>query len=282
MEKFAILGHPVAHSLSPVMHEANFKSLGYDGSYERFDVVPEDLASTVERLKSEGYRGLNITVPHKIHVIDSLTAIDESVRRYGACNTVRFEKDGGTTGFNTDVIGFIEGLNANGCPLQGKRVAILGCGGAGSALAFACCYEGADAVTVCARNEAKAKDLADKLEKLGTAAKISIAVSQSANKGADDPWTKSATEADLVVNATPLGIREGDPSALPSEAFHPGQFVYDIVPVKTFPPTAAAARKAGATAFDGLQFLAGQGAAAFKLWTGLEADKLSMLKAIGG
>lgn len=282
MEKFAILGHPVAHSLSPVMHAANFKSLGYDGSYERFDVAPENLASTIQRLESEGYRGLNITVPHKINVIDSLTAIDDSVRRYGACNTVRFEKDGGITGFNTDVIGFIEGLKANGCPLAGKRVSILGCGGAGSALAFACCYEGASAVTVCARNETKAKALADKLKQLGTGAEISIAISQSGIKGANDPWTNAAIESDLVVNATPLGIREGDPSALPPEAFRPGQFVYDIVPVKTFPPTAATARKAGATAFDGLQFLAGQGAAAFKLWTGLEADKQAMLKAIGG
>ena len=90
----------------------------------------------------------------------------------------------------------------------------------------------------------------------------------------------AAEGAEIVVNATPMGLHEGEPSALPPSAFHPGQFVLDIVPTVHFPPTAAAARAAGAEAADGLEFLVGQGAKSFELWTGLVADRAAMLKAI--
>ena len=139
--KFAVIGHPVAHSLSPKMHQANFKAIGFDGTYEEFDVAPEDVASFVREKQREGYAGLNVTVPHKLAVIPLLDHVDVSVARYGACNTLKFEADGTITGYNTDVIGFVEGLAAHGFALTGKRVFIVGCGGAGSALATACCYE---------------------------------------------------------------------------------------------------------------------------------------------
>ena len=94
-------------------------------------------------------------------------------------------------------------------------------------------------------------------------------------------WGEAAKEADLVVNATPMGLHPGEPSALPPACFHPGQFVLDIVPTVTFPPTAAAARAAGATATDGLDFLVGQGAKSFELWTGREAPIDAMKRALG-
>ena len=271
MKKFAVIGHPVAHSLSPRMHEANFKALGFAASYEKFDVPPENLAEFVRTKAKEGYLGLNVTIPHKVEVINLLNKLDESVVRYGACNTVKFEQDGTITGYNTDVIGFVASLAAHGISLPGKRVVILGCGGAGAALATACVYEGAAEVKVAAQHVANAERLVAKLHEIGREASLSaILTSDSA----------AAREADLIVNATPVGLKPDDKSVLPREAFRPGQFVLDIIPTGQTPPTAALAIEAGAAAADGLEFLVAQGAESFRIWTGLEADQSAMLAAI--
>ena len=257
--KFAVIGHPVAHSLSPKMHQANFKAIGFDGTYEKFDVAPEDVEAFVRAKQREGYAGLNVTVPHKLAVM--------SVARYGACNTLKFEADGTITGYNTDVIGFVEGLAGHGFTLAGKRVFIVGCGGAGSALATASCYEKAASLVLADLDAARVETLAAKLRALNLGTAVEVC-------GPD--WGAAAAQAELVVNATPMGLHPGEPSALPPACFHPGQFVLDIVPTVTFPPTAAAARAAGATATDGLDFLVGQGAKSFELWTGVAADRAAM------
>ncbi len=275
--RFAVLGHPVAHSLSPLIHAANFRAVGFDGSYGKFDVPPEGLREAIDRLQGEGYLGLNITVPHKIAVIGLLDGLDESVTRYGACNTVKFEADGSRTGYNTDVIGFVEGLAAHGFSIRGRRVLVLGCGGAGTAIATCACYEGAAEVKVAARRAESVASLVSRLESLH-AQRPSTKVF-----GVSDIslWGAAAREADLVVNATPVGLRPGDPPVLPQGCFRPGQFEFDTVPTKEFPPTASAALAAGAEAADGLEFLVAQGAKAFELWTGLAADRRAMLAAVG-
>lgn len=282
MKKFAVLGHPVAHSLSPTMHAANMASIGFEGTYEKFDVDPADLPAAVKRLQAEGYSGLNITVPHKIAVIDLLDKKDESVVRYGACNTIKFESDGTLTGYNTDVIGFVTGLAAHGFSLKDKKVVIIGCGGAGSALAACTCYEGAAELKVADLRAESVTNLVEKLNKLNLGTKVSglEVLDGTASDAQKAIWGEAAREADLVVNATPMGLHEGEPSALPPECFHAGQFVLDIVPTKTFPPTATAAVKAGATATDGLEFLVGQGAKSFELWTGVTADRKAMQESI--
>ncbi len=281
--KFAVIGHPVAHSLSPTIHAANFKAIGFDGTYEKFDVAPEDVESFVREKQREGYAGLNVTVPHKLAVIPLLDHVDESVARYGACNTLKFEKDGTITGYTTDVIGFVEGLRANGFELAGKSVFIVGCGGAGSALATACCYEKAASLVLADLDDARVAALAEKLNALATGTRVTALAAPHADATMDERkevWGKAAAVAELVVNATPMGLHPGEPSALPPECFHAGQFVLDIVPTVTFPPTAAAARAAGATATDGLDFLVGQGAKSFELWTGLHADRVAMRAAL--
>ncbi len=289
--KFAVIGHPVAHSLSPKMHAANFAAIGFDATYEKFDVAPEDVAAFVRAKRDEGYRGLNITVPHKLAVIPLLDHVDESVARYGACNTIRFEDDGTLTGFNTDVIGFVTGLAAHGYSLAGRTVFIVGCGGAGSALATACCYEKAAELTVADLDAPRITELVQKLTALntGTVVHALLPVPEAAPGtgvcGADLDaskrlWGAAAERAEIIVNATPMGLHEGEPSALPPSAFHSGQFVLDIVPTVHFPPTATAARAAGADASDGLEFLVGQGAKSFELWTGVVADRAAMLRVL--
>ena len=288
MKKFAVLGHPVAHSLSPTMHAANFASIGFDATYEKFDVEPEKLADFIKQKQAEGYSGLNITVPHKIAVIPLLDRLDESVKRYGACNTIKFEEDGTLSGYNTDVIGFVTGLAAHGFSIKGKKVVIIGCGGAGSALATCACYEGAAELKVADLRAESVKNLVDKLTALTTTGELAGGTKVSGlavldGTASDEQkaiWGEAAKGADLVVNATPMGLHPGEPSALPPSCFHAGQFVLDIVPTKEFPPTATAAVKAGATATDGLEFLVGQGAKSFEIWTGVTADRKAMLAAI--
>ena len=282
MKKFAVIGHPVAHSLSPTMHAANFRSLGYDATYEKFDVAPVNLAAFVREKQREGYAGLNVTVPHKIAVIPLLDRTDESVARYGACNTLKFEPDGTIAGYNTDVIGFVTGLAAHGFSLAGKKVVIIGCGGAGSALAACTCYEGAAELKVADLRGAAVTALVEKLTALGLGTRVSglDVLDGTASDAQKAVWGAAAEAADLIVNATPMGLHPGEPSALPPSCFHAGQFVLDIVPTKEFPPTAAAAVRAGATATDGLEFLVGQGAKSFEIWTGVTADRAAMLEAI--
>ena len=257
------------------MHAANFASLSLDATYEKFDVEPGDVARFVAGKRREGYAGLNVTVPHKREVVSALDRLDESVERYGACNTVKFEADGSATGYNTDVAGFLSSLAAHGFSVAGKRVFVVGCGGAGSALATACAYENAASVALANRTPETAFALAERLRAIPGGTIVAALPGRAS-------WADAANEADLVVNATPAGLREGDESALPAEAFRPGQFVLDIVPTKRFPPTAALAEKMGAEAVDGLEFLVAQGAESFKIWTGLEADREAMLRAARG
>ena len=278
--KFAVIGHPVAHSLSPRMHAANFAAIGFDGAYGKFDVEPGDLLEAVRTFAREGYLGLNVTVPHKEAVIGALDKVDESVMRYGACNTVKFERDGTISGWNTDVDGFLSCLEARGFSLKGAKVFIIGLGGAGAALATACCIEGASSLSLAARSEGRAARLAERLS--GAANGTCLRALSPALEGGGHiaEWSESAYEADIVVNATPLGLKAGDPSALPASAFRKGQFVLDIVPTAGFPPTAALAASVGAEAVDGLEFLVGQGAKSFEIWTGLKADRKSMMAAL--
>ena len=264
MLKFAVIGHPINHSLSPKMHAANFKALSIDAEYEKFDVLPEDLISFVRAKRDEGYRGLNVTIPHKIAVIDALDNIDKSVEEYGSCNTIRFEEDGKISGFNTDITGYIDVLKRQNFDLSGKRVVILGCGGAGGALAAASLRSGAAEVLVGARRRESEDRLLERLAKIPSSCHIGRFCASD---------LETARAADLVVNATPLGLKEDDPSPLPQEAFRPGQLVLDIIPLQRLPPMAKSAKTAGAIALDGLDFLVAQGAESFKIWMNQEANR---------
>ncbi len=269
--KAAVIGHPVAHSLSPVMHSANLKALSLSGEYGKVDVEEKDLGAFIAKCRSEGYTGLNITVPHKVAVMRYLTRLDESVRRYGSCNTVKFCEDGAIEGYNTDVAGFLQCLASHGVSIAGRKCRIIGCGGAGGAIAKACVYEGADEVGVSARRDESMESLRHELEALCAKTKLLKVPPGDC---------RAMRAADIIVNATPVGLKPGDGSVLQAECFRPGQFVLDIIPTRTLPPTAALARACGADAAGGLEFLVEQGARAFEIWTGLRADRAAMATAL--
>ena len=256
------------------MHTASFRAIGYDGVYEAFDVSPEELPAAMRRFAAEGYLGVNCTIPHKEAVLPLVSRLDASAVRCAAVNTVKFAPDGTTTGYNTDCDGFRLSLEESGFSFTGRRVVLLGAGGAARAVAVACLGAGCAALAVANRTRPKAEALAEAVAGIGTA-------SVSALGGADDPETRKAMrDADLIVNATSIGLNPRDPSAVPPEALRHGQTVCDIIPVRRETATLAAARAAGAKAVGGLGMLVHQGAAAFRIWTGLEPDVPAMFKAV--
>jgi shikimate dehydrogenase len=270
--RFAVFGHPVAHSLSPAMHNANFRALGLDAVYERRDVVEADLAANLGDFRSGG---VNCTLPLKRAAYDICDRLDESARRFGVVNTLRFDADGGLTGFNTDGIGFLRDLEESlGCSPAGRSVLVFGCGGAGRAIAITCACAGARAVALANRTPERMTALAAEL------ADRAPGVPVRQTSGDAQAWTAACRDADLVVQCTSLGLHDGDPFPLGADAFYRGQKVYDLVYTTPVTPIMRAAQAAGAATQNGLGMLIHQGAASFTIWTGLQADLAAMRAAL--
>jgi shikimate dehydrogenase len=276
MYRFGIFGHPIHHSLSPRMHGASFKSLGLEATYEAFDVEFTQLRQQLEFCLKAGFTGLNITIPHKTAIIPMLTRVDALAAHVGAVNTIHFEGDGVMTGYNTDIIGFQEDLR-EGCGVTpvDKRVLVLGCGGAGRAITFACAGASeiylADPMTE--RAEILARDMQVEKQRHSRVATVHILPPQQQS------WAEIAPSCDLIVHCTPAGLKPEDTSVLPISSFRPGQTVYDLV-TNPNPPTLATALTAGAKGTNGIGMLVRQGAASFKIWTGRDADIAAMRAAI--
>lgn len=258
MLRFAVIGHPVAHSLSPRIHAANFRALGIEAAYDAVDVASADLAAALRRFAADGLRGINVTVPHKVAVMDLVDRVDSAAAEAGAVNTVLFAPDGSTAGFNTDMAGFLHPLKSCGFPFAGAKVLVLGAGGASRAVVAACRAAGCASLTQANRTARPG------MLQLGS-----------------EECLAAARAADLVVNATTVGLREGDPCVIDAGAFRAGQLVYDLIPVARETATLAAARAAGARTLDGLGMLAAQAAESFRIWTGRMADLSAMLSALG-
>jgi len=291
--RFALLGHPVNKSLSPKMHGASFRALGIQAEYTLIDVLPEDFARQLDICRKEGFTGVNVTFPHKIAAFNLMTRVDPIAQSAGAVNTVRFDADG-CTGFNTDIIGFLASLQEDcGITPEGKRVLVFGCGGAGRAVALGCVQSGASEIALADCDEAKAQQLAKDLARVpGNRSricllnveswKLNVECSNSAERTSNIQHSTFNIQqfADIIVHCTPAGLHADDVSPLPPEAFRAGQVLYDVVYAQTVTPTMRIAQAAGAKTANGLGMLIHQGAAAFKIWTGLDADIQAMKKEI--
>lgn len=274
--RFGLFGHPVKHSLSPVMHEASFLALGLQAEYVCFDVPPEELSARLEFCRREGFNGLNVTIPHKEAVVPLMNKLDATARLFGAVNTVRMDAHG-YTGYNTDTLGFLADLKeSRGVTPEGLRVMIVGCGGAGRALAIACAREGAVELGISDKIASKAEVLAEDI-----AERLPDAVTQvEVLSGEPEVWARYGRECDLIVHCTSAGLHAGDGSPIPVEAFHDGQLLYDLVYTARMTPTMRVAQSAGADVLNGIGMLMHQGAAAFNIWTGLDADTKAMRSAL--
>ena len=261
----ALLGHPVAHSISPPMQQAALDALGVDARYEAWDVAPGEVAAAVERLRGEGVLGANVTVPHKVELLRRADEVDALAHQVGAVNTI-VPRDGRLHGANTDVAGVLRTLADAGVGVAGAEVVLIGAGGAARAVVVAMRAEGAARLTIANRTAANAEALTG----LGG---DSMAV-RIAPLDAASPLLRGAMErARLVIHSTTLGMRHGpDESAspVPAELFAAGQAALDLVYIPERTPFLRAAEAAGAQPIGGLGMLVYQGAESFRMWTDLE------------
>jgi shikimate dehydrogenase len=275
MKKLAVLGHPIGHTLSPVMHNASIKALGLDTEYEygKLDVPPEELMTRLAQLPDEGYAGVNLTIPLKEVAFRNLDYLDVSAKTLGAVNTVEFSADG-LVGHNTDGYGFLKALEeAFGKATEGDSVFVLGCGGAGRAVALMAALKGAKSLTLADVDAARVANLAAEIKGITSDVEIFQCLEKTEQ-------IKICREADLVIQASPVGMKKDDPSLLPPEAFRNGQRVFDLIYM--YPETAflSTAKAAGAQISNGLGMLLHQGAKAFNIWTRIKPDIQAMRAAL--
>jgi shikimate dehydrogenase len=254
------------------MHQAAFDHLGLEARYELWEVPPQGLGAKLVELRGAEYLGANVTIPHKEAVIPLLDQVDDLARRIGAVNTILNQGER-LTGFNTDAQGFITALRREGgLDPRGRRVVILGAGGASRAAAFMLIQQGAAHLTIVNRNLERAAALARD---------VGEAVVQVCS-WEPGPLATALATCHLVVNCTPLGTKgslwEGK-SPLPADLIPAQALVYDLVYNPPQTPLLAAAREAGARTLNGLPMLVYQGGASFELWTGREAPLAVMYAA---
>lgn len=272
---FAVFGHPIGHTLSPIMHNAAYEHLGLDAVYLAFDVPPERLLRLLPAAGEMGFGGINLTVPLKEVAFKGLPDLNPAARRLGAVNTIEFLADGTMRGHNTDGIGFLRAFQeAFDISVRDQSLFILGCGGAGRAVAITCAMEGARRLILADVDPQRPQRLAQELHTHAPRILIDLCPS--------DPqaWIRTAAASEIIVHATPLGMKPDDVAPLPAEAFHKGQKVFDLV--YNIPETAVmrAARTGAATAVNGLGMLLHQGAESFRIWTGKPAPVAIMRAAL--
>ena len=271
---YAVLGHPIGHTLSPVMHNATLAALGMDAIYLAFDVEPSRLMNVLSAMADMGFGGVNLTVPLKEVAFQRFRKLDKSARLLGAVNTVEFLSDG-MKGHNTDGHGFCRAIKDSfGSSLAGMSVFVLGTGGAGRALAITCAVNRAGVVAITDVDTSRGRRVAKEIRTIAPMCEVKLI---PPDKWA---WIEACGNADLIVQATPVGMKKGDKSLLPSASFRRGQLVFDLVYM--YPETAfmKAARKAGAKVANGLGMLMHQGAVSFEIWTGKKPPIVVMRKVL--
>ncbi len=267
-----LIGYPLGYSLSPVMHNAAFESLGLEYIYLPFKVKSEDLKKAIEGARALNIRGLNVTIPHKVAVLPLLDELDVLAQKIGAVNTI-VNSGGILKGYNTDAGGFLKPLLLKGVELSGKKVVVLGAGGSSRAISFILAQKGANLI-ILNRTFERAIKLAQIIEE--TLGRRSEALPLD-----KENLSQALAKADILVNTTSIGMTPHiDESPVPAELLKPGLLVYDIVynPLKT--RLLKEAEKAGAEIIPGFEMLLWQGASSFKLWTGIEAPVEVMRKAL--
>lgn len=260
----AVIGDPARHSLSPLLHNAAFAALGLDWVYLAFDVKRGAAVRALDAMRTLGIDGYSVTMPHKADVARAVDELSPEAAALDAVNCV-VNRDGRLIGHNTDGAGFVRGLRHDaGVDVKGLRCVVLGAGGAARAVVRALADAGASAVVVVNRSPEPAVIAAGLAGAVGTVGTM------------DD-----IGHADLLVNATPVGMHGDTALPCPPDALHGGQVVVDLIydPLET--PLLAAARERGVAAYNGVSMLVFQAAQAFELWTGRDAPVEAMLGAVG-
>ncbi len=257
----AVFGDPVAHSLSPQLHNPALRALGVPGEYVRVEVREAEFPAALKRIHELGLYGTNVTIPHKFTALRTVDVVSEQAQRLGAVNTILF-RNGKSIGRNSDGPGFVRAVQEGlGAEVKDLRVLIIGAGGgAGQAVAVQCALEQCQEIVLMNRSPEKVLALQQELAQYFPPARIRV-----------EPWTTERVAAvlgsvDLVINGTNLGMKPDDPAVLAGAALESRHLAYDMVykPLET--PFLVQAKAAGAKAINGLPMLLHQGAISFEWW----------------
>jgi shikimate dehydrogenase len=272
-ELVGVFGYPVAENPTIVMQEAGFRAMGLNWRYLTIEVRPEQLADAMRGLRAFNMAGINLTIPHKVAVLQYLDGLSPGAELIGAVNTVVREGDR-LLGHNTDGKGFVRSVREEaGMDPQGKQVVFLGAGGAARAMSVEMALAGAAHITIVNRTPERGRALAALLQDRTPADAEFV------------PWQGEYSVpagVDILVNATSIGLFPDveDVPAVELASIHPGLLVCDVIPNPPHTAFLRAAQARGARTLDGLGMLVGQGAIAFKMWTGVDAPVDVMRQAL--
>jgi len=260
-----IIGHPVEHSMSPVMHNAALQDLGLNFTYMAFTVIPSQLKNAIRGIKAIGINGFNVTIPHKEIIMKYLDKIDPLAKEIGAINTVKNE-GGILIGRNTDALGAKKGLLDAGCKINGKNILIMGAGGAARAI----CYilaEQANRIVIVNRTEKRAIKLVKNLKK-------NIDVNAEGKNNSEIILKEETSKADILINTTSVGMYPStNQSPITKSILHSDLFVFDVIynPIET--KLIRDAKGIGCKTLGGLDMLINQGVLAFEWWTNKKPNR---------
>lgn len=271
MIKTALIGHPLGHSLSKVIHTAAFKSVGLDGKYELIDISSDRLQETIIQLKKDGFSGFNVTIPYKVDVKKFLDLNDMLVDYAGCTNCVRINVKGEMYGYNTDIFGFTEAIpTEKRVSLEGKKALILGSGGASRAVAVALIMMKVGSIDFRVRDLQKSSELFEYMNSKFKKTKISMVKT-----------VQNIEDYSIIVNATPLGTVGENGGKMPIassllEQAEKNTIIYDLVYNPTETPFIKTAKEMGLYTIGGIDMLVYQAYKAFKIFTGKEPDFQAM------
>src|SRR5881409_1855559 len=282
--RLGVLGDPVAHSLSPQMQNAALRACEIDMQYARFHIRASELRSALLSLRKLDFIGINLTVPHKIAAFAQIDKVDESATRCGAVNTIKIntansavataQDDQKLIGFNTDGEGFLRAIRSEfSVDVRDLRVLIIGAGGGtGRAIACQCALENCERLVLVNRTLEKANALAERLRSFFAGPRVLGPVARLEAVAWDEAALRAQLgDVDLIVNATPLGMNQSDPTPIPARLLAPHHMVFDAVYSPSKTSLLRAADEAGARGANGLSLLLHQGALSFSIWFDREA-----------
>jgi shikimate dehydrogenase len=271
-----VIGHPIGHSLSPLMHNAVFGELNLNSVYLAFDIKPDDLGRFVEGAKAMGFFGMNVTIPHKVEIIKHISEVSKEAGLIGAVNTVKFNHETGKTkGYNTDGLGCVRALEEAGEKISGKNVFILGAGGAARAIVFQCVLEGANV------------SITNRTEEFFMAVNLKSEIKEKLSKDikvvdfSNDAIGEALNNSNILIHTTPVGMFPNvDGSIIPGDIIPSHLTVMDIVynPVETKLLKLAGAK--GCKTVPGVGMFVHQGAEAEKIWFGEINPPVDLMKKV--
>ena len=275
MKNYALIGYPLGHSLSPQIHTRLLQLSGVEGGYEKLEIPPEELTGSFEKLS--GFSGFNITIPHKVAIMDYCDRLDEGARRYRSVNCVKNGEE--KVGYNTDVLGFTKSIEMLGASLSGK-VLLIGCGGVGRMMAIETALSGGE-LTIAAleSDRALAEKVMAEIAEMKPDAKVNAVYIDGALS--PDNFGGEMPKFDLLINASPVGMHpKTDRMACTPEVLDNVSYVFDAVYNPKVTLLAKTAREKGAKAMTGMAMLVLQAAAAHEIWNNARFEDSDLKKLI--